>query len=80
MESTVLIIIALVMVGANIFQQVQTGRRDSKMIRDLLDRTMAKDYSQYVQGQVAQAPEVKRELTQEERAFLRAQAEGLPVD
>ncbi len=79
MESWVLIIIALVMVGANIFQQVQTGRRDSKMIRDLLDRTMAKDYSQYVQGQVAQVNVPPKVLDEVEKAFLRAQAEGLPV-
>lgn len=77
--TTVLIIITLVMVGVNVFLQLETRRRDSKMIRDLLNRTMARDFAQYVQGEVAQAPAKEVNLSEAERAFMEAQAQGLPV-
>lgn len=81
MDTTMILVIGfLAMVAMNIFLQVQIGRRDSKIIRDVLDRVMARDYKEYVQGQVAQARPEDRKLSEEEKLILKAQLEGLPVD
>jgi hypothetical protein len=70
----------LVLIGVILFQEwmhYSQSKNDEARISNLLDRVMATDYAQYVQGEVAKE-QVKRPLTPEE-IFEMQQERGIPV-
>jgi hypothetical protein len=74
------IVVLVVLVGVIIYQgwMIYDEREHSARVEDeLLNRIMATDYAQYVQGAIAKE-QVKRPLTPEE-IFEMQQERGIPV-